>query len=76
MPIMNGLEVLEHLAREAEAVGIKVVLLSHQDDADTRFEGFALGVEDYWTKDLSLGELCERVQELLQLAETQRWRVE
>jgi len=76
MPVMNGLEVLEHLGGKAEAVGIKVVVLSQQDDADTRLEGFALGVEDYWTKDLSLDELCERVQELLRLAEAPPWRRE
>ena len=58
MPILNGLEVLEHLGRTSEAVGLKIVVLSHLSDADTRLEGFALGVDDYWTKDLSLVELC------------------
>ena len=75
MPVMNGLEVLEHLGGKAEAVGIKVVVLSHHEDADTRLEGFALGVEDYWTKDLSLDELCQRVNELLRVAETPPWRL-
>ena len=28
MPILNGLEVLEHLGRTSEAVGVKVVVLS------------------------------------------------
>jgi DNA-binding response OmpR family regulator len=65
MPILNGLEVLEHLGRTSEAVGLKVIVLSHVSDADTRLEGFALGVVDYWTKDLSLAELCARVQQLL-----------
>jgi two-component system response regulator VicR len=65
MPILNGLEVLEHLGRVCEAVGLKVVVLSHQGDSDTRLEGFALGVHDYWTKDLSLAELSARVDSLL-----------
>ena len=68
MPILNGLEVLEHLGRSSEAVGVKVVVLSNLSDADTRLEGFALGVDDYWTKDLSLVELCARIQRLLSLA--------
>jgi len=76
MPVMNGLEVLEHLGGKAEAVGIKVIVLSNQDDADTRLEGFALCADDYWTKDLSLDDLCARVQELLRLAETTPWRRE
>jgi DNA-binding response OmpR family regulator len=65
MPVLNGLEVLEHLGRSSEAMGMKVVVLSHLDDADTRLEGFALGVDDYWTKDFSLDELCMRIQRLL-----------
>jgi DNA-binding response OmpR family regulator len=65
MPILNGLEVLEHLGRTSEAVGLKVVVLSQLSDADTWLEGFALGVEDYWTKDLSLADLCARIEQLI-----------
>jgi DNA-binding response OmpR family regulator len=65
MPILNGLEVLEHLGRTSQAVGLKIVVLSHVGDADTRLEGFALGVDDYWTKDLSLAELCARIEQLI-----------
>ena len=68
MPILNGLEVLEHLGRSSTSVGVKVVVLSHLSDADTRLEGFALGVDDYWTKDLSLVELCAGIQRLMGLA--------
>jgi DNA-binding response OmpR family regulator len=46
-------------------VGLKIVVLSHVSDADTRLEGFALGVDDYWTKDLSLVDLCARIQHLM-----------
>jgi DNA-binding response OmpR family regulator len=70
MPILNGLEVLEHLRGTCEAVGLKVVVLSHQSDADSRLEGFALGVADYWTKDLSLTELSDRIDSLLSLSST------
>lgn len=70
MPVLNGLEVLENLRGNAEAIGVKVVVLSQQDDADTHLEGLALGIEDYWTKDLSLEELCDRVHELVRLAAT------
>ena len=68
MPVMGGLEVLEHLGRSSEAVGMKVVVLSQLGDSDTRLEGFALGVDDYWTKDFSLVEFCARIQRLLSLA--------
>jgi DNA-binding response OmpR family regulator len=65
MPILNGLEVLERLSRTQQAVGLKVIVLSHQTDADTRLESFAMGVDDYWTKDLTLAELCERIRRTL-----------
>ena len=33
-------------------------------DADTRLEGFALGVADYWTKDMSVVDLCDRIEQI------------
>lgn len=63
MPILNGLEVLEYL-RSRGGFSFKVVMLSNHSDADKRLEAFALGVDDYWTKDLTLMELLERVREL------------
>ena len=68
MPILNGLEVLEQLGRTSEGVGLEIVVLSHVSDADTRLEGYALGVDDYWTKDLSLVELCARIEHVMGLA--------
>jgi DNA-binding response OmpR family regulator len=70
MPILNGLEVVERLAVAPEAVGIKVVMLSNESDADTRLEGIALGVVDYWPKDMPLVELCERIQRLMRPTHT------
>jgi len=66
MPILNGFEVIERLVDAPEAVGMKVVVLTHQNDSDTRLEGFALGIRDYWTKDISLDTLRRRVRELLE----------
>lgn len=70
MPVLNGLEVLEQIRDAREAIGLKVVLLTHQRDADTRLEGFALGAAAYWTKDLTLEELGTRIQTLLDSAST------
>jgi CheY-like chemotaxis protein len=68
MPVLNGLEVLEHIGKSPEAVGVRVVVLSHVTDADTRLEGFALGVDDYWTKDMTLEALCAGIQQLVGVA--------
>lgn len=76
MPILNGLEVLERLKSAPEAVGLKVVVLSNQHDADTRLEGSALGVVDYWTKDMAVVDLCGRVEQIMRTAETSLSRPE
>jgi DNA-binding response OmpR family regulator len=68
MPILNGLEVLERLASTREGVGLKIVVLSNQTDADTRLEGFALGVVDYWTKDMPVVELRDRIEKMMRPA--------
>jgi CheY-like chemotaxis protein len=65
MPILNGLEVLEQIRDDRVAIGLKVVMLTHQRDADSRLEGFALGASAYWTKDISLVELASRIESLL-----------
>ena len=55
-------------------MGLKVVVLSNQDDADTRLEGFALGVVDYWTKDMSVADLRDRVEQMMGPATTMAGR--
>jgi DNA-binding response OmpR family regulator len=40
-------------------------MLSKESDADTRLEGFALGVVDYWNKDMPVVELCKRIDQLM-----------
>jgi DNA-binding response OmpR family regulator len=40
-------------------------MLSNLGDSDTRLEGFAVGVADYWIKGLSLAELQRRVERLM-----------
>jgi DNA-binding response OmpR family regulator len=65
MPVLNGLEVLELLGGDPSSVGLKVVVLTNVIDGDTSLEGFALGVDDYWIKDLSPADLCRRVDGLM-----------
>jgi DNA-binding response OmpR family regulator len=65
MPILNGLEVLERLVGAPQAAGIKVVMVSKECDADTRLEGFALGVVDYWPREMPAAELRERIDRVL-----------
>jgi DNA-binding response OmpR family regulator len=65
MPILNGLEVVEHLRNDRYAGGLKIVMLSNLNDSDTRLEGFSAGVSDYWVKGMALDDLCQRVNQIL-----------
>jgi CheY-like chemotaxis protein len=65
LPVLNGLEVVEALGRNPETSGVKVVVLSPRHDSDTELESSALGVDGYWTTDLSAADLCKRVDETI-----------
>ncbi|MBV8232939.1 MAG: response regulator [Planctomycetaceae bacterium] len=66
MPHLNGFEVLDELREDPLATNLKVVMLSNLGDSDTRLEGYAVGVVDYWLKSLlSLNELQRRVRDVL-----------
>jgi DNA-binding response OmpR family regulator len=69
MPGLNGFEVLDQLRHDRLAVGLKVVMLSNLEDSDTRLEGFAVGIIDYWVKGFPLSELCDRVRDVLAATE-------
>jgi DNA-binding response OmpR family regulator len=71
MPHLNGFEVLERLRDQPQATNLKVVMLSNLGDSDTRFEGFSIGVTDYWLKGLSLADLQSRVSQILTEAEAE-----
>lgn len=68
MPILNGFEVVEAMRHDAPSGSVKVVMLSSLDDVDSRLEGFAAGVADYWVKGLSLAELRHKVGRIIEEA--------
>jgi DNA-binding response OmpR family regulator len=65
MPVLNGLEVVEHLRNDPHSGQMRIVMLSNLGDSDTRLEGYSAGVSDYWVKGLSLAELNRRVRQSL-----------
>jgi CheY-like chemotaxis protein len=60
MPLMDGLELLEHLRSRAPAVPI--VLVSGSDEVTTRAGAHALGAFDFLAKPFDLFELGCRVR--------------
>lgn len=62
MPGMSGFEVLEKLKANPRYQHVPVVMLTAQDDIDSRVEGLKLGADDYLAKPFSPRELIERVR--------------
>lgn len=67
MPKRDGLSVLQALKADEATRGIRVVILSNSSKELEMQKASTLGAVGYWIKsNLSLQELCERVQGLLQ----------
>lgn len=65
MPIMNGLECLTALKREASLRSIPVVILTAKNLESQVVRGLELGAEDYITKPFSPAEFVARIKAVL-----------
>ena len=67
MPKRDGLSVLKALKADPATAGIRVVIISNSSKDLEMQSASSLGAVDYWIKsNLSLQELCDRVQRLLE----------
>ena len=73
MPVMDGFAVMEQL-QAADGGAAPIVILSAQDDQDSRVRALRQGARDYVTKPFNQVELLTRVENMLALrvAEQQR----
>ena len=62
MPVISGLEVLQHIRQKGST---PVILLTALESEDNRVRGLQLGADDYIVKPFSVRELAARVQALL-----------
>ncbi len=72
MPVMDGLQVCEHLRGNPATRAIPVILLTAKDDMETRSRGMALGVSEFLTKPLNKQELFTRIRSQLHSRELDR----
>jgi two-component system, OmpR family, response regulator len=63
LPKFSGLEILQGLRTRGD--NTPVLMLTGQDDIDSRAEGLDTGADDYLTKPFHMAELCARVKALL-----------
>jgi putative two-component system response regulator len=66
MPVMNGVEVLVAIACKARREQIPIVMVTAQNDRDTRLLTLNAGAKDFLAKPIDLAELSVRVANLLE----------
>jgi response regulator RpfG family c-di-GMP phosphodiesterase len=64
---MDGLELVRRMKADVLTSGIPVMILTAKVEAETRVEGYRLGVDDYLNKPFNREELRIRVDRLLKL---------
>lgn len=72
MPIMSGLDVLSAISEKSRSEQIPVVMVTAQNDRDTRLMTLNAGTKDFLAKPLDLAELTVRVHNLLETRALQR----
>jgi putative two-component system response regulator len=66
MPVMSGLEVLSAISNKAHGEQIPIIMVTAQEDRDTRLLTLNAGAKDFLAKPVDLAELTVRVRNLLE----------
>ncbi|MEM9546200.1 MAG: response regulator [Bacteroidota bacterium] len=66
MPIMDGLEFLQHLKKEDHLRHIPTIMLTARQSLDMKLDALRIGVDDYLTKPFNDQELVTRVKNLIE----------
>ncbi|MCH2194224.1 response regulator [Kordia sp.] len=64
MPIVSGMEIVQHIRRDRKD-DTPIMILSGNTDDEMITKGFDLGVNDYMKKPLSLNEVCAIVKRII-----------
>jgi diguanylate cyclase (GGDEF)-like protein len=67
LPVMGGLEVLRILKSDANLAEIPVLMVTAEDDVETRRKALDLGAEDYISKPFRVYEVQRRIRNALRL---------
>lgn len=70
MPVMDGLEMLERLRQTSDNTDIPVIMLSACSQAQDIARAKAFGIEDYIVKPFDLGELMDKIDNVLEKKKT------
>jgi DNA-binding response OmpR family regulator/anti-sigma regulatory factor (Ser/Thr protein kinase) len=67
MPDMNGFEVCRRLRTDPQLAEVPIVMVTANDDSDSRLQGIEAGVDDYLTKPFDRLEMRARVRSITRL---------
>ncbi len=67
MPDMNGFEVCRRLRADPQLAEVPIVMVTANDDRDSRLQGIEAGVDDYVTKPFDRLEMRARVRSIIRL---------
>jgi two-component system, cell cycle response regulator len=65
LPVMNGFEVLQVLKSDANLATVPALLVTFEDDIESKQQGLRLGAEDYVTRPFRAFEIQQRIRNAL-----------
>ncbi|BDS13488.1 hybrid sensor histidine kinase/response regulator [Aureispira anguillae] len=65
MPEMDGMELLEHIKSSSWGYNLPVIVLTAQNQRDSRLNALRIGVDEYLTKPFSVDELMASIKNLI-----------
>ena len=65
MPVLNGFEAVEKIRKYPSCTNIPIIILTSDEEKDTKLEGLSLDIDEYLTKPTDQEEIVARVQLLI-----------
>ncbi|MBI5637620.1 MAG: sigma-54-dependent Fis family transcriptional regulator [Nitrospinae bacterium] len=72
MPGMDGFETLTRMKEMRKGVFMPIILVTAQDDKESRIKGLDTGADDYVTKPVDIDELMARIRAMLRIKDLKR----
>lgn len=65
MPVLNGFEAVAEIRKYPSCTNIPIIILTSDEEKDTKLEGLSLDIDEYLTKPVDEDEVVARVQLLI-----------
>ena len=65
MPVLNGFEAVSEIRKYPSCTNIPIIILTSDEEKDTKMEGLSLDIDEYLTKPADEDEIVARVQLLI-----------